>query len=171
MRAFDRLLVKVPEHTWGVASQVFLSDYENWTNAQFDKAKVSVPSFYNGSVKRGDYNTTVESWREQRTFITNAPKTLLSEQPELAMALAAALDDLKDVQLPRNQGLSPVVDPTATQFQCGSLKVSLIFLASCHRTIVRCSAPLQAPQIALPRQREVFIVLCCGRLVLIHGVR
>ena len=137
MRAFDRLMVKVPEHTWGVASQVFLNDYENWTNAQFDKARVSVPSFYNGSAKRGDYNTTVESWREQRTFITNAPRTLVSEQPELAMALSAALDRLKNVQLPPNQGLSPVVDPTSAQFQCGSLKVGLAFPATCHATVVR----------------------------------
>ena len=30
MRAFDRLLMKVPEHTWGVASQIFMPDYTNW---------------------------------------------------------------------------------------------------------------------------------------------
>ena len=29
MRAFDRLLIKVPEHTWGVAQGWFLPDYEN----------------------------------------------------------------------------------------------------------------------------------------------
>ena len=73
MRAFDRLLVKVPEHTWGVAGQVFMGDYENWTNVQFDRARAAMPGFYNGSAKRGDYNTTAESWREQRTFITQAP--------------------------------------------------------------------------------------------------
>ena len=43
MRAFDRLLVKVPEHTWGVAQSWFLPDYVNWTNAQFDKARAQQP--------------------------------------------------------------------------------------------------------------------------------
>ena len=123
MRAFDRLLVKVPEHTWGVASQVFMGDYDNWTNAQFDKARVSFPAFYNGSDKRGDYNTTVESWREQRTLITGAPRTLVSEQPELAKSLAAALAELQNVQLPSIRGLNPVVNPTTALFHCGGLEV------------------------------------------------
>ena len=39
MKAFDRLLIKVPEHTWGVAQTWFLPDYENWTNVQFDSAR------------------------------------------------------------------------------------------------------------------------------------
>lgn len=43
MRAFDRLLVKVPEHTWGVAQSWFLPDYVNWTNAQFDRARAQQP--------------------------------------------------------------------------------------------------------------------------------
>jgi hypothetical protein len=30
MVAFDRLMVKVPEHTWGVAQSWFLPDYANW---------------------------------------------------------------------------------------------------------------------------------------------
>ena len=44
MRAFDRLLVKVPEHTWGVAQGWFLPDYVNYTNVQFDRARRSVAS-------------------------------------------------------------------------------------------------------------------------------
>lgn len=43
MRAFDRLLIKVPEHTWGVAQSWFLPDYVNWTNAQFDRARAQQP--------------------------------------------------------------------------------------------------------------------------------
>ena len=37
------LLVKVPEHTWGVAQSWFLPDYVNWTNAQFDRARAQQP--------------------------------------------------------------------------------------------------------------------------------
>ena len=38
MRAFDRLLVKVPEHTWGLAQSWFTADYANYTNVQFRAA-------------------------------------------------------------------------------------------------------------------------------------
>ena len=39
LTAFTRLLVKVPEHTWGVSQIWFLPDYVNYTNSQFDKAR------------------------------------------------------------------------------------------------------------------------------------
>ena len=32
MRAFDRLLTQVPEHTWGVAQGWFLPDYANYVS-------------------------------------------------------------------------------------------------------------------------------------------
>ena len=31
MQAFDRLLVKIPEHTWGLAQSFFTADYQNYT--------------------------------------------------------------------------------------------------------------------------------------------
>jgi hypothetical protein len=119
MRAFDRLLVKVPEHTWGIAGQIFMGDYANWANSQFDLARAAVPGFSNSST---DYNTTAESWREQRTFITDAPRLLVSEQPALAASLVSALEDLRDVQPPSTEHLSAVADPT-TRHQCGGLQV------------------------------------------------
>jgi hypothetical protein len=42
MRRFDRLLGKVAEHTWGVAMHVFLPDYANWSNTQFDGARAAL---------------------------------------------------------------------------------------------------------------------------------
>ena len=56
MRAFDRLLVKVPEHTWGEDTTWYLHDYDNWTNPQI-----------NAAMMQDNYNMTVESWREQRS--------------------------------------------------------------------------------------------------------
>ena len=35
MRRFDRLLTKIPEHTWGADTTFYLPDNANWTNAQF----------------------------------------------------------------------------------------------------------------------------------------
>ena len=54
-------------------------------NQLFDLARSAAPpgGFSNSSI---DYNTTAESWREQRAFITDAPKLLVSEQPALAAA-------------------------------------------------------------------------------------
>ena len=74
MLAFERLLVKVPEHTWGVAQGWFLPDYENYTNPQFDKARAqAADGFVKDNAHHADYNSTVNSWIEQRTFVTQAP--------------------------------------------------------------------------------------------------
>jgi hypothetical protein len=87
-------------------------------NQLFDLARSAAPpgGFSNSSI---DYNTTAESWREQRAFITDAPKLLVSEQPALAAALTSALEGLRDVRPPSTQHLSVVADPTTTRFQCG----------------------------------------------------
>ena len=91
---------------------------------RFDLARAEGRSigFYNGTTKRGDYNTTAESWREQRTFIIDAPKLLEQEHPAFAASLATALEDLRDVKLPPTGQLHPVADPTALH-QCGGLQV------------------------------------------------
>jgi len=126
MRAFDRLLVKVPEHTWGVAGQIWMPDFVNYTNAQFDTARVA-------SQKRGfsnvtssleaDYNTTAESWKEQRLYVTDAPKLLAKAHPTVAKAMADALAALQDVKAPRTEGLTRCATPSATTFVCGGVTV------------------------------------------------
>ena len=93
-------------------------DYANWSNTQFDLARAALPAFYNCSDKRGDYNTTAESWAEQRTFITDAPALLVSTQPALALPLASALEELRVVWLPVTAGMKHAADPSA-RFQCG----------------------------------------------------
>ena len=59
LHAFTRLLVKVPEHTWGVSQIWFLPDYVNYTNAQFDLARAQQRlGFVADNRKHADYNTT-----------------------------------------------------------------------------------------------------------------
>ena len=99
--AFDRLLVKVPEHTWGVAQGWFLPDYENYTNAAFDRARAAARfGFVANNKKNADYNTTVNSWVEQRTYVTAAPALLQESYPDLASNLSAALASLANVTDP-----------------------------------------------------------------------
>eukprot|EP01050_Picozoa_sp_SAG11_P025994 SAG11_NODE_6067_length_1395_cov_1.146605_1_plen_382_part_10 len=101
MGAFERLLNKVPEHTAGVAHVWFLPDNENYTNAQFDRARAQQPlGFVSDNRQHADYNTTVNSWLEQRTFVTQAPALLEAEFPELAANITAALAALQVVEPP-----------------------------------------------------------------------
>eukprot|EP01052_Picozoa_sp_SAG31_P022598 SAG31_NODE_1804_length_7234_cov_3.340855_5_plen_463_part_00 len=121
MRAFDRLLVKVPEHTWGVAQSWFLPDYENYTNVQFDLARSQQSlGFIKNNTKHADYNTTVGSWVEQRTFVTQAPALLAEEHPELAANLSAELHRLKyDTGPPSLVGFVPSANMSAP-ISCGT---------------------------------------------------
>jgi hypothetical protein len=96
MQRFERLLMQVPEHTAGVAHFWFLMDNENYTNAQFDRARAQQPQgFVADNRKHADYNSSVNSWLEQRAFVTQAPALLEAEYPELAANITAALDVLQ----------------------------------------------------------------------------
>lgn len=65
MQRFDRLLTKIPEHTWGEDNTWYLGDNTNWTNAQ-NKAVMG----------QGNYQMTVASWTEQRSYLENALRVL-----------------------------------------------------------------------------------------------
>ena len=121
MQAFERLLIKVPEHTAGVAHMWFLPDNENYTNPQFDRARAQQPlGFVADNRKHADYNTTVNSWIEQRAFVTQAPLLLKDEYPGLAANITEALVALRAVEpVPSLAGLTPVA-PLDTRFACGS---------------------------------------------------
>eukprot|EP01079_Euglenida_sp_SAG-EU17-18_P006387 gene6387-1139_t len=120
LEAFDRFLVKVPEHTWGVAQAWFLPDYTNWTNAQFDLARAQQPlGFVRNNTVHADYNTTVNSWLEQRLFVSEAPRLLQSKYPALATNMSAALEALRRVQAPSTTGFQPVPEPFDRVFSCG----------------------------------------------------
>jgi hypothetical protein len=91
LKALDRLLIKVPEHTWGVAQSWFLSDNANWTNPQFAAARAAAPPFVRDNANYADYNSTVNSWIEQRTFVTDAPRLVQQTYPALAKNMTTAL--------------------------------------------------------------------------------
>eukprot|EP01111_Echinosteliopsis_oligospora_P018725 TRINITY_DN8746_c0_g1_i1.p1 TRINITY_DN8746_c0_g1~~TRINITY_DN8746_c0_g1_i1.p1 ORF type:complete len:564 (-),score=154.55 TRINITY_DN8746_c0_g1_i1:70-1761(-) len=59
--AFDILLTKVAEHTWGKDVKTFLRDTTNWNNTQFEAAKSGA-----------NFQDMINSWVEQREYITNA---------------------------------------------------------------------------------------------------
>ena len=49
---------------WGEDTTWYLHDYDNWTNAQIGSA-----------MHQDNYNMTVESWREQRSYVNLSPAT------------------------------------------------------------------------------------------------
>ncbi len=71
MQRFDRLLTKIPEHTWGEDTTWYLGDNYNWSNAQVHSALAQhLPN----------YEMTVQSWLEQRSYLVNAVKVLATEE-------------------------------------------------------------------------------------------
>jgi hypothetical protein len=57
--AFSRLLLKIPEHTWGVDSKQYPGDYARWSNAELQRA-----------LAEGDaaFAAAVGSWERQRAY-------------------------------------------------------------------------------------------------------
>lgn len=125
MQAFDRLLMQVPEHTAGVAHVWFLMDNENYTNVQFDRARAQQPlGFILDNRNQADYNTTVNSWIEQRSFVTQAPALLQDEYPDLAFNITSSLDTLKKVVPPSPTGMTPV-KLLSTVFTCSGTELQI----------------------------------------------
>eukprot|EP01043_Picozoa_sp_COSAG02_P008352 COSAG02_NODE_265_length_26599_cov_13.943698_17_plen_452_part_00 len=81
---FDRLLSLIPEHTWGLDTTFYLGDYGNWSNEQLQE-----------NLDRANYQLTIDSWQEQRSYVKNAVLNLNLTGPhgafrsELLDALAA----------------------------------------------------------------------------------
>jgi len=101
----------------------FLPDYENYTNAQFQIAK-NQHGFIKDNRKNADYNTTTNSWIEQRTYLTDASKLLAGEHPDLMASIDEALVKLKDVQLPSTSGMATVANPAGQKFSCKGVELA-----------------------------------------------
>ena len=93
MAAFSRLLLMVPEHTWGLDVKTHLGDYRHYDRAGFaaarqrDAVEEPVPEEYSYAAKfrvpaGGRYSRLEASWREQRRYLADAVKAL--GQSELA---------------------------------------------------------------------------------------
>ncbi|KDD76565.1 hypothetical protein H632_c180p0, partial [Helicosporidium sp. ATCC 50920] len=96
-KLFTRQLLKLPEHTWGASMAAVVSDYRNWSNADFHPVVES---------KRADMRNLTLAWLSQRRYIDRAVEAL--GQSTLGAALAEALGRLRASQRPprgmRKQG-------------------------------------------------------------------
>lgn len=64
------LLLKIPEHTWGLDQKIYLSDDNNWNNKKF-----------RSNLNNTNFKNIINSWLEQREYI---PKNLIQyDFPEL----------------------------------------------------------------------------------------
>jgi hypothetical protein len=81
IRRFRTLLLKIPEHTWGISINAYLRDYTNYSNADFH------PLQYTDA----RYKLCADSWQEQRDFLNKA-YLALEDHP-----LAAAIDEASQV--------------------------------------------------------------------------
>jgi len=124
MRAADRLLVKVPEHTWGVAMAWFLPDFMNYSNVDFDTVLNSRRHFVKDNRKTADYNTTQESWVEQRTYVTNVPGLLREAHPVLAESMEAEFATLKAAKPASSAGFAKVASPVGKAFDCAGFTLA-----------------------------------------------
>ncbi|XP_022328600.2 uncharacterized protein LOC111127633 isoform X2 [Crassostrea virginica] len=96
-----RMLVKLPEHTWGLPS---VQDNVNWSNPQFSVARTGV-----------NYQNCEKAWGEQRDFLWMALDKLSSVQPLYAM-IKQSLSEL----LPQEPDLSKfqIVSDMSKTFKC-----------------------------------------------------
>jgi hypothetical protein len=126
MQRFDRLLTKIPEHTWGEDTTWYLSrylgyrsyplgDYMNWTNVQFETALKTSP----------EYHMTIESWLDQRNYLNSAIEILekdkayvsLAEQMKNAMlAILPSVPDINMTEYEKVQGTP--IEQSANAYTC-----------------------------------------------------
>jgi hypothetical protein len=68
-------------------------------------AHINTTAFTNHKV-HADYNTTVNSWIEQRTFVTAGPSILRNDAPEFAAELESELRSLENPTPPSTDGFT-----------------------------------------------------------------
>jgi len=100
---FDRLLGKVVEHTSGCDVQCYYGDNLNWTNAQFSAALAdrTTVGVVGGGVRLHNYQTAIDSWLEQRSYMPNALAALATEpHKQFAASVMDAVNVLRQPQPP-----------------------------------------------------------------------
>ena len=120
IRAFDRLLIKVSEHTWGwnggsIRTPVKCDKHGKCTGS-YDNVHL------NSAIKtEKDYYTAVDTWHEQRAFIENAIAALGSTSA-LGKAIAAEFTALEPTPFP-TAGFEEITDLTTVFKVDGSLNI------------------------------------------------
>jgi len=107
-RAFERQLLLVPEHTWGLDVKTHLQDYENYDPVDFARARPTPP-----------FQRMEASWQEQRDYLDSAVETLLGT-PQHAQALAAL-----DAVQPQRPDLTPFNPTPAIAFETAHWRFTL----------------------------------------------
>ena len=98
MANFTRMMLKVPEHTWGVDTKKGLDDYSTW-DAPALRAALAAGA-------NANFSRTVYSWERQRAYLDWALEALPTGHPLGALARR----ELRALQV----GHSPrYVDPSA----------------------------------------------------------
>jgi len=109
----------------GVAQSWFLPDNENYTNVQFDLARAQQPlGFIKNNTYQADYNTTVNSWLEQRKILTSVSTVVADAFPQFAARLDKALRAIAAPVLPSTAGYALINGAAGHEFSCGSLRVT-----------------------------------------------
>jgi hypothetical protein len=85
--AFNRMLLKLSEHTWGLDVKTFLADWNVWSNAAF-----------HASLTLKNFSTMVNSWIEQRYFLTAAIQSL--QDHPLAAQITNELKKFQNISSP-----------------------------------------------------------------------
>jgi hypothetical protein len=111
-KAFSRMLLLIPEHTWGMDEKVHLGDYENYAGDAFRAARM-----------QPDYQKFEASWSEQRAYIDQAVEALNGSplQTEAQAALAEVEPRRPDAS--NASGWQAVAEPGAL-FDCGEFRLA-----------------------------------------------
>ncbi len=81
-------LMMIPEHTWGLNVQVYLTDHDNYSPADIAELRSHAPN----------YKKMEASWEEQRSYITDAVEKLTPENRKKAKAaMEESRRDLADM--------------------------------------------------------------------------
>jgi len=112
---FSRLLLKIPEHTWGVDTKEYPGDYSRWSNAELKNAVENNVS---------QFSVAVASWQRQRAYTQWAVEELQeaggndSELQELIESFHEEMQHLKS--LPKNLPSKGGAQDIASSSSCRS---------------------------------------------------
>lgn len=110
--AFDRMLLKLGEHTWGLDIKLFLNDTVNWSNDLFQR-----------HLKDPNFQLVIKSWHEQRDYLSAAISSLSPTHP-LALRITSALAALKNNPVSIGHDMVQVPNWKTTRFNTGRYNIS-----------------------------------------------
>jgi len=109
---FNRLLLKISEHTDGMDIKTYLHDETNWSDKAFHKLQYTA----------SNYETVTKSWLEQRDYLTYAVKAL-GDHP-FADVLSSAFSELQNLHLPDLTSYEKIPNFVNEKFKCGRFELS-----------------------------------------------